>query len=315
LFLAIVMMAIGFAARSIVLIQTGIPFFHANDQAARTVGAGGILGVLTLCAEAAGECMLLYLLVLKPKGLTRWILIAGMVLVALDGIAGTNRTGLLRPLIAGVVVFHYVAKRFNLRLLLLVGIFVGVFASLLGTFRDVSLWGEAREHSLEEQGFGPRTYWIFNGYEAVRLPAETFEMTLQQVPLISPYTYGTTSLAGLAALLPGHRPAPSEIVKNTLRLQFVGFGAAATILAPLWFDGGVVGIITGMFLFGLVSRFLYGRVLSSSNYVWILIYGWFVQNAFKAIKDDILPELGVAFVITLFIVIAVLASPSQRDIA
>jgi oligosaccharide repeat unit polymerase len=311
----VILLLIGLGAHTIVILRSGIIFFHANDEAARTVGVGGVLGVLSLCSEAAVECFLLYLLVSRPKGPSRWFMIGSITLVLLIGLASTNRNGVLRSLLAAVVIVHYVARRFSLKSLVVIGILTGVFVAALGTFRDVSLWGAAREHSLEEQGFTPQTFWLFNGYEALRLPTETFYMTIQEVPTISPYTYGTTSLSALTAVLPGHRPAPSEIVKNTLRLQFVGFGAASTILGPLWFDGGVIGIIVGMFLFGLVSRFLYGRVLSSSNYVWILIYGWFVQNALKAVKDDILPELGVAFVVFLFAFVAVLASPKQQKLA
>jgi hypothetical protein len=198
---------------------------------------------------------------------------------------------------------HYTKWRFKVVGILAVAICAVVFVSVLGTFRDISDWGQARINSLEKQGFTDRTYWLMSGYDVVRLPTETFYMTIQEVPVITPYSYGATSLASLTEILPGHRPGPSEIVKDKLRLEFVGFGAAATILAPLWFDGGVLGIVIGMFLFGLISRLLHRRMLLSNNYVWLLLYGWFVQNAFKAIKDDILPDLGVPLVMVLFVVI------------
>jgi len=310
--LTLTLLAVGMAARGVTLVRYGIPILNSENETARTVGAAGILGVLALCMEAAFECLVLYVLVKKPHKVLRPILWGLIVLIALNAVATTNRNALLRIAVAAIVMFHYTRHRFKLLGVTVIVVSVIAFTSALGTFRDVSEWGDARVQSLEDQGFNSRTYWLFNGYEAVRLPTETFYMTIQQVPQISSYTYGTTSFASLAEILPGHRPGPSEIVKNTLRLQFVGFGAAATILAPMWIDGGVLGIIIGMFLFGFVSREIHRRVLTSASYVWVLVYGWYIQNAFKAIKDDILPELGFTFVITLFFALSFLAGMHVR---
>lgn len=311
---SLILLAVGAGARAIEIATAGLEIFHANNESARVTGARGMLGVLSLSLEAAFECLLLYLLVKKPKGILRAFLIISLVFILLNAVATTDRTGLLRIAVAGVVIVHYTKWRFKLVGVLAIAISAFVFASVLGTFRDVSDWGQARINSLEKQGFTDQTYWLMSGYDVVRLPTETFYMAIQEVPVITPYSYGATSLASLTEILPGHRPGPSEIVKNTLRLEFVGFGAAATILAPLWFDGGVLGIVIGMFLFGLISRLLYQRMLLSNNYVWLLLYGWFVQNAFKAIKDDILPDLGVPLVMFLFVVVCFLTDRPSEDL-
>jgi oligosaccharide repeat unit polymerase len=308
----LVLLAVGVAARSIYIARWGLPILHAEDEAARIVHSGGIIGVLSLCMEAAFECLLLYLLVKKPGKIIRGLVVACMLLILLNAVATTNRTALLRIAIAACVVIHYTARRFKFRGIVTLALFVGVFTSVLGTFRDVSDWGEAHIEKLEGQGFTSQTYWLMNGYEALRLPTETFEMTLEEVPLITPYSYGKTSFAAIAQILPGHRPGPSEIVKNTLRFEFEGFGAAATILAPMWMDGGWLGIAIGMSLFGVIARALHQRMLTSRSYTWVLVYGWFVQNAFKAIKDDVLPELGVLWMITLFIVVHFAAGYSSE---
>jgi oligosaccharide repeat unit polymerase len=310
--LTLVLLVIGMAARFVAIARFGLAIFHAEDETARVVGTGGVLGVLGLCMEAAFECIVLYLLVKKPHRVLRLVLIVALCLIVLNAVATTNRNALLRIFLCAVIIFHYTRKRVQMPAVFGLALFTIVFTSVLGTFRDVAEWGDAHVQSLEQAGFSSQDYWLFSGYNAVRLPTETFYMALQEVPELSGYSYGATSLASLAEILPGHRPGPSEIVKNRLRLQFVGFGAAATILAPLWFDGGALGIVIGMFLFGFVWQEIYRRVLVSSNYVWILVYGWFVQNAFKAIKDDILPELGFTFVITLFFLVSFLAGHAQR---
>ena len=303
LLVSTILFLIGLLARLATLIKTGVPILHANDESARVIGAGGILGVLALCLEASFECYLLFLLTEKASKFVRICIVCCMLIIGLNAVATTNRTALLRVLLAAVVVFHYAVRRFKFTGVLFVGLFAATFASAMGTFRDVSNWGEARIQSVEKQGFTDQTYWLLNGYEAVRLPTETFYMMIQEVPSVSPYTYGTTSFASFAQILPGHRPGPSEIVKDTLRLRFTGFGAAATILAPMWLDGGVLGITVGMFLFGFFYRWLYQRMLTSHRYGWVLVYAWFAQNAFKAIKDDVIPELGFAFVIVLFLMV------------
>lgn len=300
----LLLFAIGASARIGIIAQSGLEIFHVKDEAARLVGAKGILAILSLFMEPATECLLLYMLVKKPSKAVRAAIILCMLLVGVNAIATTNRTGLLRILLAGVVVFHYSKKQFNFVRVAALGLFVLAFASALGTFRDVSQWGDQHIVELENQGFTDQTFWLMNGYDALRLPTETFYMVTQEIPEIQPFTYGKTSFAELGVFVPGHTTAPGEVVKNKLRLEFVGFGAAATILAPMWIDGGVVGIIAGMFLVGIVSQWLYNRVICSWNYVWILVYGWYMQNAFKAIKDDILPDIGVLIVIPLFFVVS-----------
>lgn len=307
----LIVLLVGVGARAVEVMRSGLEIFHADDAGARVVGARGSLGVLTLFLVAGFEFAFIYLLVKKPRGPARWVIAGFLILVMLNGVATTNRTSLLSILLAGVVIFHYVFRRLNFTAVIVAGLLGAAFASALGTFRDVSQWGDAHIEKLENQGFTNETYWLVNGYDAVRLPPETFYMTIQQIPAVDHYTYGSTSLASFTEALPGHRPGPSEIVKDTLRLRFVGFGAAATILAPLWFDGGSVGIVIGMFLFGLLSRILHEQVLRSSSYVWILIYGWYVQNALKAIKDDIFPDLGVLFVMVIFFVVSVVISQPE----
>ena len=275
------LLVIGAMARGVSVLKSGLEIFHANNESARVVSAGGIWAVLTLCLDAGFECVLIYLLVKKPKVGTRVALLVCMALILLNAVATTNRTSLLRIVLAGAIVTHYAWRRFSFGAFVTVGLLAAAFASALGTFRDVSEWGDQHIQKLERQGFTGGTYWLLNGYEAVRLPTETFLMTTQVFPQLDSYTFGATSLAEFGAFLPGPTLEPSQVIKAKLRLQFVGFGAAATILAPLWADGGVIGIMVGMFLIGLGSRALHQRVLLSSNYVWILIYGWYNAEHFQ----------------------------------
>ena len=297
---AVGLLLLGAAARLVIILQSGLEIFHTNNEAARVAGAKGIFAVFSLCLDPAFLCILLFLIVKKPGGLLRWMLMGAMILVILNAIATSNRTPLLRVSLAAVVMAHYAWKRFSFAKILVFGVLATAFASALGTFRDVSEWGDQHIRELESQGFTSQTFWLMNGYEAVRLPTEVFEMTVEDFPAVDPYTFGRTSLAEFGAFLPGPTLAPSEIIKNKLRFQFVGFGAAGTILAPLWADGGVIGIIVGMFVIGVGSRLLHQRVLFSSNYIWILVYAWFLQNAFKALKDDIIPDISLLFVLAIF---------------
>ena len=304
------LLAIGGASRAAIIATSGWEVFHANDEAARMVGAKGLLAVISLCLDPAFECLLIYLLVAKPKGWMRVFILGSMAVISVDAVGTTNRTALLRIVLAGVILAHYAWKRLGFATFLATGVLIASFASALGTFRDVSKWGDQHVQKLERQGLTNHTYWLLNGYEAVRLPTESFEMTIEHFPEIDPYTYGRTSLAEFGAFLPGHTESPSEVIKNKLRFQFVGFGAAATILAPLWADGGFVGIILGMFLIGLLTRALHQRVLFSRNYVWVLVYAWYLQNTIKAIKDDIFPDIGLLLVIGLFVCVSLIASTS-----
>ena len=310
---SMILFVTGFVARMVQIAKWGVEILHASDENARVVSASGILGVLALAMDAAFECFLLYLLVKKPRGPMRFFVITCMVLIAVNAVVTTNRSSLMRMMIAGLVILHYLRKRLRLGSILAFALFGFVFVALLGTFRDVSLGGDDFIRGMEQKGFTRQTYWLMNDYDVVRLPTEIFYMTTQAAPRITPYSYGTTSLSALAQFLPGHHPSPSEIVKNKLRLEFSGFGAASTMLAPLWFDGGIAGVIIGMFLFGFVARLLHQRLLYSANCVWLLVYGWFVVDAMDSIKDDILPNLGPPYVMVLFLTVALACGyPSKK---
>jgi oligosaccharide repeat unit polymerase len=304
------LLAIGAAARAVTVRSSGFEILRASDESARVAGSKGIWAVLALCLAPAFECMLIFMLVKKPKGPLRILLLACMTLIGLNAIATNNRTPLLSIALAAVVILHYAGKRFSFASLVVFGILATAFASALGTFRDVSEWGDQRIQELDKKGFSQQTYWLMNGYEAVRLPTEVFDMVIQHFPELEHYTYGQTSLAEFGTFLPGPTLEPGRVIKTKLRLEFVGFGAAATVLGPLWVDGGVIGIFVGMFLIGLGSKALHRKMLLSQNYVWVLIYAWFMQNAFKAIKDDIIPDLSLLFVLAIFPCVDLVASTS-----
>jgi len=308
--LSLMLLAIGVLARAAIVMQSGFEIFHVQDEAARVVGAKGVLAILSLCMEPAIQCLFIYMLVKRPGRWAQTGIVVCILLVGLNAVSTTNRTGLLSMLLAGFVVFHYARRRVSFGAIAAMGLFAAIFASALGTFRDVSQWGDRHVEELERHGFTSQTYWLVNGYDVIRLPTETFLMTTQEFPEIQPYTFGRTTLAELGVFLPGHTTAPSEIVKSKLRFHFIGFGAAATILAPLWIDGGMLGILAGMFLIGLISRWLHQMALSSPNYLWILVFAWYMQNAFKALKDDILPDIGIIVVIPLFIMVSYLSNLS-----
>jgi oligosaccharide repeat unit polymerase len=311
---ALVLVA-GLAGKVLDLRRFGLLILHPQAGELRMASSGGILGVLSLCLEVVFVALIAYIAIVKKQRSGRWIagLTAAIILLMLA--TSTSRTGLLRVAIPSLVIIHYVRRRLSLKIVIPAAIAAFVFAALLGTFRDTAqMGGDAHIRSLEAKGFNKYTYWLMNGYELVRLPAEDLHMVMQEIPEFQGYSYGSVSASALLQVLPGHHPGPSEILKEkVLRMDFVGYGAACTILGALWADGGYLAVLLGMFILGVAAKFLYSAMMKRHNVFWLMVYAWFLQNQLKAIKDDILSDLGPAFVLTMVLFIHILCTAKWSD--
>jgi len=295
-----ILLALGLAGRAVKIAMFGIPLLHPENQELRVQYAGGYSGTLALALEVVPICLVLFLAVCKPARRTRWFIWVLLVILAFDAMSGDSRGGLMRIGLATLIVVHYARSRLHLRSLIIFGLVAVIFVSVIGTYRDLSIFGDNHIESLQAKGYSLSTLWLADAYESLRVTTEGLYMLMQQVGPSHSYTYGATSLAALAIPLPGHRPGPGEIVKQVLGMDFVGFGASTTILGPLYLDGGWVAIAIGMFAWGMLAKSIYIKMVSSQSYFWLLAYSYFVQNQLKAIKDEMFPELGPLFAILFF---------------
>jgi oligosaccharide repeat unit polymerase len=301
-FLAVgAILLIGFAARMINVSRFGIPILNPEVEELRVKYVSGVAGALALGLEAAFLCLLLYLLVGRARSRARYLVISIMAVIFLDSLVSGDRGGLLRMGVAGLVIAHYVRRKLNLKSLMIAGSAVLIIVSAIGSYREYSVFGAAHNIDLENHGFNSYTYSLASAYYVLRHPPENFYLLTQYIPKHDSYRYGAVSLSVMTEFLPGHQPGPGQLVQKVLRQDFVGFGAATTMLGPLYVDGGVFAIVLGMVLFGMLAKYLHNRMTQVVDYRWVLIYAWFMQNQFKAIKDEILPDLGVLWVIVLFV--------------
>jgi len=303
-------LAMGLVGRAIKVALYGIPLFHPEEEELRIKYPGGYAGNMAFALEILPVCLVLYLDVSKPTKRGQWGVVLLLLFLLFDAVSGDSRGGVMRIFIASLVTVHYVRSRLKVRSLLVYGLIAVIIASAIGTYRDMSVFGDIQ--GLESKGYTPGTLWLGSTYESLRVTTEGFDMLRRHVDR-QPYTYGETSLAALAIPLPGHRPGPGEIVKKELGLDFIGFGASTTILGPLYMDGGWIAIIIGMMLWGMLAKWLYMRMLGAANYFWVLTYAYFVQNQFKAIKDEMFPELGPIFAVLYLALIHYISSGTLRD--
>jgi oligosaccharide repeat unit polymerase len=304
-------LAMGLVGRTIKVALYGIPLLHPEEEELRIKYPGGYAGNLAFALEILPVCLVLYLSVCKPSKRVQWAVILLILFLILDAVSGDSRGGVMRIFIASLVTIHYARSRIRIKSLLLCGLIAVLVASAIGTYRDMSVFGDVNIQGLESKGYTPYTLWLGSTYESLRVTTEGFDMLLRHMDRQS-YTYGATSLAALAIPLPGHRPGPGEIVKKELGFDFIGFGASTTILGPLYMDGGCVAIVIGMMLWGMLAKWLYIRMLGATNFFWVLTYAYFVQNQFKAIKDEMFPELGPIFAVLYFALIHYISSGTFR---
>lgn len=224
-----------------------------------------------------------------------------------------NRSGVFEPALLAFVTYHYVRRPVTLRTQIALGVSAIVLLSVGGIYRDMKQWGPTYIARIVTWGFPiwslPFTYM----YSYVRDGVMTLQRLREIVPAFSDFSFGAVNFAAFAAVLPGHQESADMIFKRLLMSEFVGFGQPATVLGPMYVDGGIVAVIAGMFLFGLLCRFVHTRMQLHPTPFRILLHVWMVRVGVLGLFAGLLPALTTVFVPLLTYVLVMILSTGQRS--
>lgn len=225
-----------------------------------------------------------------------------------------NRGLVLEPALLAFLTFHYARRRVSLRALTVIGMLGVLFLSLGGMYRDVRQYGPAHIGTVVGWGFPVWSLPVTYIYSYVRDPVLTFHRLRGVVPDFEDYGLGRVDLAPLMAPLPGHQESPDIVFKRLLRSDFVGFGEPATLLGALYVDGGIVAIILGMYVLGLVTQFVYGRMRRAPTPYRVLLHIWVVHVALWSLFTSLLPAITTVFVPILIALLISVVSVGSRHV-
>jgi oligosaccharide repeat unit polymerase len=222
----------------------------------------------------------------RSMGFLCWagVVVSSVFLLSLGG-----RTQFFVPLITALVLRHYIKSRFRLRKLVVVLMIIFCFISAFGYLRDTALsGGNAADQLLNIPA--PLLPFVY-AYLYIRYPVATFREVTTAIPKTAKFQYGALSLGPLDTLLPGRHQQSDMFFKQMLGSEFTGAGQPATLLGPLYADGGAIGIVIGMFLFGLITATTYRWMLSEPTVFRVLIYAWVVQTGIFSYFSNLFPYI------------------------
>ncbi len=223
-------------------------------------------------AKAAGYLLLLFI---------------GVALPLLQG----GRSDLVVALLPVFFLFHYLKKPWTLLSIASLGLAVVVVLSVLGYLRDYFLDYGQSMGSLDVLGMPTWVVTSFYFLLYVRYNVATFRDVTTVIPSTVPYQHGALTFAPLKTPLPGHHEMSDMFFKNVLGTQFVGAGQPASILGPLYGDFGALGILAGMFLFGLITAKVYSGMVRRQTVLSVILYAWVLQTAFVGLSASVFPYI------------------------
>jgi oligosaccharide repeat unit polymerase len=219
----------------------------------------------------------------------------GLLAVAVILLSLGSRGYLFVPALTAVIGSHYLRKRFHILTLALIGVMVFMSLSFYGYTRDSTLTTgtfSVKDGNATQLAILPLVY----AYLYVSQPVETLHDVTQVIPRTIPYQRGMLTFDALRTLLPGHHEMSDMFFKQILDSDFVGGGQPATLLAPLYGDFGLIGVLVGMFLVGVIVTRTYARMLARPNVFRILIYAWVMQTVLFSLFGALIPYITTLWI-------------------
>ncbi len=250
--------------------------------------------VLFTAAWSLIPMLMVYVWIRRPRRLLRMACYASVLFAAVLLLSLGGRSYLFVPLLATVVARHYCRQRFSVRRLLLVGVLAFCGLSLYGYVRDASLSGVA---SAGRELGTPGVVTAFTySYLYIRYPVATLRDVISAIPSKVPYQMGSLTFGPFATFLPGHHEQSDMFFKDILGNDFVGAGQPATLLGPLYADGGIIGIIMGLFLFAQLIAYVYRRVNARPSIINLLLYAWLLQTLLFSLFANLFPYITTLWI-------------------
>ncbi len=264
---------------SVIVFRIGVPLLQSDAYLVRLqihsyrwaqlflVAGGFTLLPLLLAYVWAHPCSK------KKKGTC--LVLAGVTVLLLTSLGG--RGFVFQPLLTTVLARHYLKNRYKVVALGLVLVLLFVGMSVYGFFREHNDFDF--DSPFVQGGFPPYLFPFGYAYLYVRGSVATFRDLVSVVPSQVNYQHGRLTFQPLEVLLPGHHRSSDFFFKTVLGNDFEGAGQPGTLLAPLYGDFGLVGIIVGMAAFGALSMMLYRWMLRRRTVMSTLVYAWLVRTA------------------------------------
>lgn len=190
------------------------------------------------------------------------------------------------PLLTGIVIYNYMRYRINLIRVLTIGLVIFLLIVLMGYFRMIGSF------QIEENLF------LRQIYQEVNLRSANLYKITEVFPKQENFLGWNGFIQPFKAILPGTQKSIGNILKEDIMdLKFRGGGFMPSILGGFYLNFGLEGIITGMFLSGLILNFLYLNMLKRKDEFSIAIFSFVTVYFISTIPGMMLNEVWPVYAV------------------
>jgi oligosaccharide repeat unit polymerase len=320
---AVVFLLIGVAGYSLAAARSGgLGLFLSTLRGRKLISETESWSIASTVVLLRAAPVILGAYYFKTKRL-RALFIASLLLSVAFNLMLGNRSSVLVPLLALLVIAYYLRRPKVGRLLrrtMVIGVFAGIILLFIiiqvsvrmhllrgGAVSDLSL------KSLATEDVSGRFLDEFNQFD-------WFVVVLEIVPSELPFQYGKSFAEVFTRFVPRaiwpDKPAP---ISKRINMMLGGArsGHPPTILGELYLNFSVLGVIAGMVVFGILLRAMYAYLLyNQGNPAVILIYAYTFASLHRFFTRTFAPKMFgyLLFMIPIVLALRFIAPDPKRRV-
>ncbi|OLE57393.1 MAG: hypothetical protein AUG13_04200 [Chloroflexi bacterium 13_1_20CM_2_59_7] len=292
--------------------QIGVPIFAPDvGQARLGVAEHGMLTVGLLSSGWTLVPLGAYLVASGAARTMRWnqAVVAGSLFVLVCFMSLGSRGFAAEALLVAVGAVGLARGKLSWRALLSGTLVLFVVASVSGYLRDLTVTGPQAFDALVRGGIPEPLLPFVYAYLYVRTTVSTLANVVSLIPASQGYHFGGLTLGPLLTVLPGRHVASDVYFRQLLGYEFIGAGVPATLLGPLYADGGKWGILIGTVVFGVISGRMYLAAIRTPRHPTLqMLYAWVWHIALFSLFASLLPYVTAVWLPIVYIGVVQYAS-------
>lgn len=296
------LLAIALICTGYMMARSGPPIFAANVDAARVAYLeNGYLGELAAMLDVVAVFCVAYLICNSRKGWDAkavFCITVVILFLIVAGLAG-SRSRLLKVAVPAVFVYHFFKGGISFRSLFVNLVLGSAFIGLLGYFRNLSRYGQSLAQGIGSQAmdWGATEYALYYLKKELANGAFGLSEVLYYIPAYAHFQYGQLHLAPFLNPIGIRMPNPGDFFKDLMGGTWDGFGLAATFIAPMYADFGILGVFGLSVVYAILFSYVYRmtKVPSPVSTYWACVYAMLFYVMISGIRSDMVSFESIWF--------------------
>lgn len=309
--------AMGMIATSYLWVSAGIPALSSNVNAARQAFlSNGYIATVATLLDVSAVFAFAYIMAFgwKPKHKKVLLAFGIIALFLIVAILAGSRSRLLKFAVPCIFIYHYFGRGIRLREVAVLAAFVVLFVGGVGYFRNATQYGASIVQGIggDSASWSSLDFTMYFLLKELSTAAYGLDLVIKYIPDMRDHTWGMLHIGPIVAPLGGGIPNPGEFFKAMVGGRWDGFGLAATFLAPMYSDFGVMGVLVLTAIYMSVYTFVFRATLVGRNNApyWANLYAMLFFFMVSGVRSDV-----VSFEVAWFMGAAVFIMIARRKVA